>query len=136
MPRNDAPETTIELLGGLVGDARDLAVAHLDGLRLEVKEELRDLKVSTKYAAAAASVFAVAGLLAAFSLVQALWLYTTLPSWAAYLIIAGLFAVAGGILLAIRARGSQDIDLVPESQLADMKRDAQWVAGRARETVT
>jgi hypothetical protein len=129
-------ESTIELIGGLVSDAKDLAAAHVEGLRLEVKQELADLKTATAYAAAAAAVFAVAALLAAFSLVQALWLYTSLPSWAAYLIIAALFAVGGVILVQIRARKPRDIDLVPESELSNLKRDASWLASRARDAVT
>jgi len=129
-------ESTMELLGGLIHDARDLAVAHLDGLRLEVKQELADLKTATMYAAAAAAVFAVAALLAAFSLVQALWLYTSLPSWAAYLIIAGLFAVAGVVVLRLRAQKPRDVDLVPETELANLKRDASWLASRTRDAVT
>jgi hypothetical protein len=128
--------STVDLVAGLIGDAKDLAVAHLDGLRLEIREELTDLKASTKFAAAAAATFAVAALLASFGLVQAVWLYTTLPSWAAYLIIAAVFAVAGVIALMLRRRRSGDIDLIPEASLAKLKRDARWFTRRSRDVVT
>jgi len=88
-------ESTIELLTGAIRDARDLATAHIEELRIEVK-----------YAAAATALFTVAALLSAFALAQALWLYTTLPSWAAYLAIAGLFGAAGAALLWTRAGAS------------------------------
>lgn len=129
-------ESTVELLGGLIGDAKDLAVAHLDGLRNEVKEELRDLKVSTKYAAAAAAIFAVGAILAAFAIAQALWLYTRLPSWLAYGLIAATCFAAGAALLVARSRKSKDIDLVPETEILRMKRDAKWIANRTRDAVT
>jgi hypothetical protein len=121
-------ESTVELLGGLIGDARDLAVAHLDGLRLEVSDQLAELKTSTKYAAAAAAVFAVGGLLAAFALVQALWMYTTVPTWAAYLIIAGVCFAGGALILAVRARRPRGIARVPATALDRVRRDARWVA--------
>jgi len=138
MPSNEAPtsESTVGLIGGLVNDVKDLAVAHLEGIRLEVKEELRDLKSSIKYAAAAAAVFVVAALLASFSAAQALWTYTALPSWAAYAITAVLFIAAGLALLRARSRGSQDIDLVPDTGLRRLERDAKWMSSKTREAVS
>src|SRR5688500_6760166 len=110
-----ASETTVELLGGLIGDAKDLAVAHLDGLRIEVKEELRDLKAATALAAAAAAVFAVGALLAAFAIVHAVWTYTALPQWAAFAVIAGACFAVGAAVLAARKKVAQDTDLIPET---------------------
>jgi hypothetical protein len=130
-----AHESTVGLLGGLITDAKDLAVAHLDGVRAEVKEEFRDLKVSTAYAGAAMAVFSVGSLLAAFAIVHAVWTYTRLPQWAAYAVIAALCFVAGAVLLAVRKRTSQDVDLVPETGLAGLRDDAKWVAERARQAV-
>lgn len=134
MDRRDRDGSTIELIGGLIGDARDLAVAHLDSLRLELSRELEELKTATRYAAAAAAVFAVAGLLAAFSLVQALWLHTSLPSWLAYLIIAAVFVAAGVGLLAMRARASRP-GHPPRAAVHPLERDARWFARRTHDVV-
>ena len=130
-----AHESTVGLLGELIGDAKDLAVAHLDGVRAEVKEEFRDLKVSTLLAGAAIAVFSVGSLLAAFAIVEAVYAYTRLPQWAAYAVIAALSFVAGGALLAVRKGKSQDVDLIPETGLAGLRDDAKWVASRARQAV-
>lgn len=130
-----ASETTVELLGGLIGDAKDLAVAHLDGLRLEVKEELRDLKTATALAVAAAAAFAVGAMLAALAIVHAVWTYTALPQWAAYALIAAICFAVGAAVMVARKKVAQDADLVPETGLARMKRDAQFVARQARSTV-
>jgi hypothetical protein len=130
-----ASESTVELLGGLIGDAKDLAVTHLEGLRLEVKEELRDLKKATALAAMAAAVFAVGSLLAAFAIVHAVWTYTGLPQWAAYGVIAAACFAVGAVVLAARKKVAEDADLVPETGLARMKRDARFVANQARTAV-
>ena len=137
MTRDDRPthESTVELIGGLIGDAKDLAATHLAGLRLEVKEELRDLKRSSKYAAAASAAFAVGALLATLALVHALWLYTALPQWAAYGVFALAFLAVGAVLVIARSRMSQDIDLVPETGLLRLERDAKWMARRTREAM-
>jgi len=130
-----ASETTVELLGGLIGDAKDLAVAHLDGLRIEVKEELRDLKAATALAAAAAAVFAVGAILAAFAVVHAVWTYTALPQWASFGVIAAICFAVGGAVMAARKKVAKDTDLIPETGLARMKRDAKFVARQARSSV-
>jgi hypothetical protein len=129
-------ESTVQLLGGLIGDAKDLAIAHLDGLRLEVKGEFRELKTATALAAAAAAAFAVGAMLAAFAIVHAVWTYTALPQWASYGVIAAIcFAVGVAVLVARKRRGG-DADLIPENGLLRMKRDAKFVATRAQDAMS
>jgi hypothetical protein len=136
--QRDAPgsASTVDLVAGLIGDARDLAVAHLDGLRLELREELAELKAATRITAIALAGFAVAAVLLSFGLVQALWLYTTLPSWAAYLIMSMVFAGIGIAALVWRRRVARDADLIPESSLGKLRRDVRWFARTSRNVVT
>lgn len=123
----------VELLRGAVGDARDLAMAHLDGMRLEAKEELRHLKKAARLSAVAIAACSVATLVLAGAATQALQL--VLPSWAAHLIVAAVLAITGAIAFAVMNR-QHDLDLVPETELARTARDAKWVARRTREAVT
>lgn len=128
-------ESTPELIGGLITDAKDLAIAHLDGMRLELKEEFGDLKKATALAAAAAAALAVGALLAVNALVLVLWTYTGLPQWAAYGVIAIAFFAVGAAALIARKKVASDADLIPETSLKRMKRDAKFVARQARTTV-
>jgi hypothetical protein len=123
----------VELLRGAVGDARDLAIAHLDGMRLEAREELGHLKKAAKLSAVAIASCSVAALVLAGAATQALQL--VMPSWAAHLIVAIVLGGAGAIAFTVMKR-EKDIDLVPEKELAKTARDAKWVARRTREAVT
>ena len=106
-------------------------------MRLEMRQELADLKASTRIAAIAIAGFTVAALLLSFGLVQALWLYTALPSWAAYLLIAAVFAAIGvGALIWRRRRVGKDIDLYPETAIGNLRRDVSWVARGTHNAVT
>jgi hypothetical protein len=129
-------QSTVALLGGLIGDAKTLAIAHIDGVQLEIREELRDLKISIVYIVAAAAAFVVGGLLAALSIAEAVWLYTRLPTWAAYGVSASLFLAAGFVLVIVRARGPNDVDLVPDDGLQNIQDDAKWMANRVRDAAT
>lgn len=133
----DSEPSITDLLSGLVEDARDLAVAHVDGLRLEVREELTNLKRIVLLGAIAIAVFAVGAILVGIAGAQALATYTDLPSWAAYAIVAGVLIVAGIVSVFVaRSKAGPEADLVPERGLARARRDARWVAQRTREAVT
>jgi hypothetical protein len=136
-PDHGASDTsTKDLVSGLVSDARDLALAHLDGLRLEAKDELARLASATRFAAIGLALFSIAALLAAFGAAHALDAFTRLPLWASYLVAAALFLAVGGALVLVAKARKRDADAVPEEQLQRAKQDAQWLAGRARNAVT
>lgn len=132
------PDESIgELLTGVLHDARDLAVAHVDGLRLEVRDELTQAKRVAVIAAVALAVISIAALLAMIAIAAALATYTALPTWAAYAIVAGaLVLLAGGFALWARARRPREVTAAPRRELEAAKEDAKWLAARTRASVT
>jgi hypothetical protein len=129
-------ESTPELLRGLFGDARELAVAHLDGMRLELRDELANLKSATRRAGIGLAVFAVSTIVAALGIAQLLSAYTPIPSWGAHLIVAALCAGSGVLALKSAAKPKPQLDLVPEKELEATKNDAAWLARRTRDAVS
>jgi hypothetical protein len=128
-------ETTPDLIRGLVGDARELALAHVEGMKLELRREMAELRTASWRAALAIAVFTLGAILVAFGAVQALWMYTPLPQWAAFLILAAVFIAVGVVALkTLPAR--RDMDLVPEEQLDKASTDARWLARRTRDALS
>lgn len=139
-PGSEQPDpagtSTTELVTGLVGDARDLAIAHLDGLLLEAKQELGRLASAARSAAIGLALCSIAALLVAIGGAQALATFTALPLWASYLIAAGLFVAIGLALVAVARARRRGADGIPERQLARVNHDAGWVARRTRDAVS
>jgi hypothetical protein len=123
--------STMELVGGVVKDTRDLVEAHVSAAKLEVKDELSQMAGSLKSAAISAVLLGVCSILVGLAGAEALVYFAAMPSWGAHAIVA-LIAAAIGVVFALRARKTnKDADGVPERQLARAAHDARWVAKRA-----
>lgn len=123
-----------ELLSGLLGDAKEIAAGHATKMRGEIKDEFRGLKLFLAKVAVAVGV----GILGAILLAHAAALVLDavgLPQWAAYLISAALFVGVGLVILKRLPAEKKDIDLVPESALADFKRDMKTLKDDVKDEV-
>ena len=124
-------ESAGSLITGLLADARDLVSAHGDRLKLEVKDELGELKRTIVITGIAVAAVVVAALLAAHAIALALADAFGIPAWAGYAIFA-VIAGAAGVVMVKRRPPSKDIDLVPESAIHDAKVDAKLIAHAAK----
>jgi hypothetical protein len=139
--RGDAPDSDAsvsELVTGLLGDARDLALAHLDGIRQEMRAEARNLASTARFTGVMLCVATIGVILAGFGAAHGINAAFDLPLWASFLIASGVFLLAALIIgLVVKTRRhAEDEDLVPQHELAKIKRDAQWLASRARHSVS
>lgn len=117
-------ESTSDLLGGLLADAKELAKAHGEHLKLEVRHEVRTLQETIKLAAIAVAAVVLAGLLLAHAAALGLAAASGLPDWAAYGIVGVVLAIVGYVVY--RSRPAS-VDLVPSEAIASIKRDAERV---------
>ena len=125
--RESRGESAGSLITGLLADARDLVSAHGDRLKLEVKDELGELKRTIRITGIAVAAVVVAALLAAHAVALALADAIGVPAWAGYAIFA-VIAGAAGVILVKRRPPSKQIDLVPESAIEDAKADMELIA--------
>jgi len=120
-----------ELLTGLFADAKEIAVGNLTKMRGEIGDEFKGLKMFLMKVAIAVGV----GILGSILLFHSFALILDalgLPQWAAYLIMA-VASISVGALIVKRLPGDKkDIDLVPETALASLKRDVREVQDDAR----
>jgi hypothetical protein len=52
---------------------------------------------------------------------------TGLSLWVSYLIVGGLFAIIGGLLLMRGIKRMQDVDPVPRETIESVRKDVQWI---------
>lgn len=123
-----------ELISGLLGDAKEIAGGHATKMRGEIKDEFRGLKVFLAKVAIAVG----AGILGSILLAHAAALGLDalgVPQWLAYLIAAVIGIVAAVLLLKRLPADKTDFDLVPESTIADFKRDMKSLKNDVKDEV-
>lgn len=118
-------EPTPELVVGLVADARDLALVHLNRLQREMRSDLGNLGELLKARLLTVGGLLVAMVLAALALAFGLVDALGLPLWAS---LGGVAVLVAGLSLSWHRRSSlpsKEIDLVPDDALADARRDVE-----------
>jgi hypothetical protein len=96
--RNEQP---VELISGVISDARDLAVAEVDKLKAEAVTQVKSVGEEVKIVSVGALILTVAAIMlgTAVSLgVAALGV----PAWAAFALVAVVFGAAGYLFITKR----------------------------------
>lgn len=117
-------ESTTDLVVGLVGDARDLALVHLNRMQRELKGELGNLGDLIKARALSIAGLLVAAVLAGQALAFGLAEAVGIPLWASFGGMAVVVVIASLIYHKRSSKPSHEVDLVPESALDEAKQDA------------
>ncbi|MBA3391313.1 MAG: phage holin family protein [Deltaproteobacteria bacterium] len=120
-----------ELFSGLIADAKDIAVGHLGKMRGEIGDEFKGLKSFLLKVALAVGLGVLGAILLSHAFALAL-AALGLPLWGGYLISAVIFVSVGVFVLKRLPGDTKDIDLVPESAIAGLKRDMTEVKDDAR----
>ena len=123
--RSPREESTGDLVGGLLSDAKELVSAHGQQLKLEVKSEVASLTETIKLTGIAIAAVVLSGLLLSQAVALGIAAASGLPLWACYGLVGAVLAIAGYVVL--RSRPAS-VDLVPSDALSSIKRDVQRVA--------
>ncbi|MGN6111303.1 MAG: phage holin family protein [Kofleriaceae bacterium] len=126
-----AAASTSSLFAGLISDARDLAIGHLDRMRSEIGDEFANLKGFLARLAIAIGVLVVSAALLGIALASGL-IALGLPAWVAYAIVGVIAGIVGYVLVKRPGANKQDVDLIPESAIAGLRRDLADVHEAAR----
>src|SRR5579884_1591318 len=123
--QNDAPSMA-SLVGGIIADAQRLVRQEVALARREMQVELD----KAKNASLALSIGLGCALLGAVHLtlmVVFLLDLAGIPLWAGFLIVGGVLAIVGGVLLAVAIRQLRTISLVPPQTAETLREDVQWL---------
>jgi hypothetical protein len=99
--RNEQP---VELISGVISDARDLAVAEVDKLKAETVTQVKHVGEEVKIVSVGALILTVAAIMLGTA-VSLGGVALGVPSWAAFALVAAVFGAAG--FLFIKQRRAQ-----------------------------
>jgi hypothetical protein len=133
--RADEPEL-MTLVSEVVGNAETLIGEHLDLLRSEMKQELRQARDAALSMGAGATLVAAGGVLTALMTVHALHRATRLPLWASYGLVGGLVGGVGMALLSAGGQRAASLSLVPEQTVEALKENLAWAKDQVNPQAT
>jgi uncharacterized membrane protein YqjE len=128
---NDRGESVIELMRGIVQDARTLSAKELTAAKLEITQEIRKIVSSSILLGVGLFIVAVAFVLLSIVIALALAQYIPLPTWAGFAIVGGVYLVIGLIVVFAGRHKLQTAKPIPEHTLRGAKEDAQYIKEKA-----
>jgi len=131
-----SPEPGVaSLLKGIVSDFGDLIKKELQFAQAEIRSDLKKTREASVMLAAGAGVAGLGGLLLCLMLVHLLhWLSlpgpdpsgASLPLWACYGIVGGLFAVGGALAVLSGKAKFDSFNPLPDQTVQTLKENLPW----------
>ena len=126
VPSRPTQETWSELVAGIVDDATHLFRKELELAKLEIRNDLKNLK-SLLTGIAIGVIFMLLGIsILCVALALALFAYTTLPQWACFGLVGVVMLVAGRCFILAGTRKNK-FDLIPQRTVEAVKEDIGWI---------
>ena len=129
MPENvqsDAPSMA-SLVGGIISDAQRLVRQEVALARREMQAELDKAKVASIALASGAGLCMFGAIFLGLFIVFLLHEAGGLPLWASFLIVGGVVAIAGAILLYAGIQQISKVSLVPPQTAETLQENVQWL---------
>ncbi len=128
-PAQRANEPSLSgLVGGIIDDAQKLIEQQFTLLKQDVHKDVQHAKDTAVLLGAGVGLLAGAGLLLLFMLVHLLeWLARpNLPLWASFLIVGGVLALIGAVVLYAGKKKLDTLNVIPEQTAEGLKENLQW----------
>jgi hypothetical protein len=119
------------LLSGAINDIRELFRHEVALARVEIRDEVANLKSAAIKLGAAAFALLLGCVFLLTALSRGLAVLFDMPIWAGFGIVGGLLAIVGGILLAVAWPNLRAIGPVPERTVRTLKENVEWVKRQA-----
>lgn len=120
----------VDLFGGLVSDAQALVHKEVELVKREVAIEFGKARSGAVLVAAGAGVLAMAAILLLVMLVRVLADVVGLPLWLSYLIVGGVVAIAGVVVLNSGISQLKQVSPVPNETIETIQEDVEWIKER------
>ncbi len=115
------------LVGSIARDAERLVGQHVDLLRSELRQGVREAPAALAAIGAGAGLVVAGGVLGSMMVVHGLHKSTRIPLWGCYGLVGGVLAAVGGGLIAAGTRRAAAISLVPRETIAALGEDLEWL---------
>jgi hypothetical protein len=120
------------LVGGIFRDASDLITKELAAAKLEMREELENVKSTAALMGVGLVALLVGILLLALTVVYLLQEFAALDLWACYAIVGGSVSLLGIIILLFGKQRAAKTSLMPTASIENAKEDARWITRRVK----
>lgn len=124
-------ESVIQLVRGIVQDARTLSVKELAAAKLETKQEIGKIAKAGVSFGAGVFLLALGVIFLSLMLVLVLEQYTVLLLWQSLGAVGLFYAVIGAVVLAIGKHKAASVRPIPEKSLRGAKEDIRYLSERA-----
>jgi VIT1/CCC1 family predicted Fe2+/Mn2+ transporter len=125
-------ESIAALLGGVVADAQHLVRREVDLAKQEVLIEVDKVKQGAISLGIGGGVLAVGAIMLLLMLVFGLNEWFGLPMWASFLIVGGVLAIAGAVLLFMGIGRLKKVDPVPHEAIDEVRKDVETVSSAVK----
>lgn len=121
-----AEPSIAQLLSNLVADAQTLVRKEFDLAKTEIMGEVGKVRQGAIMLGAGIALAAIGGLFL-LAMIAELLVAAGLDRWVAYLILGGVLAIAGGIVLYTGIKRFQTVDPVPRETIETIREDVSWL---------
>lgn len=128
---NQPGDSVVELVRGIVQDARTLSAKEITAAKLEIGQEIRKAVGSAILLGIGLFVLAVSFVLLSIVVALLIAQYTPLPTWAGFAIVGGVYFVVGLIIALAGRHKLQRTKPIPQETLRSAKEDAQYIREKA-----
>jgi hypothetical protein len=115
------------LVTGIINDAQELIKQQVAMLRHEIKEDFRKTKEATLSLGSGVGAALVGTIFLCFMVVYLLHEVGGLPLWASYLIVGGVLATVGGVLIFLGKKKLDSFTPLPEETAQALKENVEWI---------
>jgi hypothetical protein len=120
-------QTMTELVRGIIDDVQQLARQQVTMLKAEIREDLNKTRTAMVYGGLGITALTVGALALIFGLVYLLdWLYPGMPMWVAWMIVGGIFAIAGVSLGLVARNMFESFNPLPDKSFNALQENLTW----------
>jgi hypothetical protein len=123
-------ESIGQLIRGILMDVRALFEEELAMARLEIRQQAARARTAAVSLGIAVAALVSAGILLLIALATAVADLLGWPTWAGFLVVAGLTGVIGLAALVSGRKKLQTVQVVPEKTIVTLKENAEWISKR------
>lgn len=124
-------ESVVQLVRGIVRDARTLSVKEFAAAKLEAKEEIGKIAKAGVSFGAGLFLLALGVILLSLMVVFLLQEYVGLLLWQSLGAVGLFYVIVGGIVLLIGKHKAASVRPIPEKSLRSAKEDIRYISERA-----
>lgn len=126
-PREPVAEpSNAQLISSLIADAQTLVRKEFDLAKTEIMDEVGKVRQGATMLGAGLALAAIGGIFLVATVAELLVEAGGLERWLAYLIVGGVLAIIGAIVLYVGIQRLQTVDPVPRETIDSVRKDVSW----------